>query len=211
MDLQAIEARLEAATPGPWDFDTIPETGESRVVVRSNAGDPMLEVSVATHGVSAEDAEFLAHAPEDIQTLIAEVLELEAWKREALTVMDGLQELGKALGLPIGEQVTGPEALAKVKELKESRDGWVSYMMEMVVTKQELEAVKHIHRKMPIYDTTIDDCSEHDEHNREPIEIDGEWYCDQHVAFYACAECRDSDGEYVDYPCSTARALGVTE
>ena len=73
MDLQAIEARLEAATPGPWDFDTIPETGESRVVVRSNAGDPMLEVSVATHGVSAEDAEFLAHAPEDIRALLAEV------------------------------------------------------------------------------------------------------------------------------------------
>ena len=70
MDLQAIEARLEAATQGPWDVDTIPETGESRVVVRSNTGDPMLDVSVATHGVRSEDAEFIAHAPEDIRALI---------------------------------------------------------------------------------------------------------------------------------------------
>ena len=71
MDLQEIEARLEAATPGPWDFETIPETGESRVVVRSNTGDPMLDVSVAPHGVRAEDAEFIAHAPEDMRALIA--------------------------------------------------------------------------------------------------------------------------------------------
>ena len=73
MDLQAIEARLEAATQGPWDVETIPETGESRVVVRSNTGDSMLDVSVATHGVRAEDAEFIAHAPEDIRALIEEV------------------------------------------------------------------------------------------------------------------------------------------
>ena len=73
MDLQAIEARLETATQGPWDVETIPETGESRVVVRSNTGDPMLDVSVATHGVRAEDAEFIAHAPEDIRALLDEV------------------------------------------------------------------------------------------------------------------------------------------
>ena len=70
MDLQAIEARLEAATQGPWDVETIPETGESRVFVRSNTGDPMLDVSVAPHGVRAEDAEFIAHAPEDMKLLL---------------------------------------------------------------------------------------------------------------------------------------------
>ena len=70
MDLQEIEARLEAATQGPWDFETIPETGESRVIVRSNTGDPMLDVSVAPNGVRAEDAEFIAHAPEDMKLLL---------------------------------------------------------------------------------------------------------------------------------------------
>ena len=75
-EIQEIEARLEAATQGPWDFETIPETGESRVFVRSNTGDPMLDVSVAPHGVRAEDAEFIAHAPKDIRALIDEVTDL---------------------------------------------------------------------------------------------------------------------------------------
>ena len=75
-EIQEIEARLEAATQGPWDVETIPETGESRVIVRSNTGDPMLDVSVAPHGVRAEDAEFIAHAPEDIRALIDEVTDL---------------------------------------------------------------------------------------------------------------------------------------
>ena len=141
-EIQEIEARLEAATQGPWDVETIPETGESRVIVRSNTGDPMLDVSVAPHGVRAEDAEFIAHAPKDIRALIAEVKRLEAWKREAVTVMDGLQGLGEALRLPLGEQVTGRTALEKVKELIKSRDAWASHMMGIAVTRQKLEAVE---------------------------------------------------------------------
>ena len=141
-EIQEIEARLEAATPGQWDVETIPETGESRVFVRSNTGDPMLDVSVAPHGVRAEDAEFIAHAPEDIRALIEEVGRLEAWKREAVTVMDGLQGLGEALRLPLGEQVTGRTALEKVKELIKSRDAWASHMMGIAVTRQKLEAVE---------------------------------------------------------------------
>ena len=72
-EIQEIEARLEAATQGTWDVETIHETGEYRVVVRSNTGDPMLDVSVAPHGVRAEDAEFIAYAPEDIRALLDEV------------------------------------------------------------------------------------------------------------------------------------------
>ena len=72
-EIQEIEARLAAATPGLWDVETIPETGESRVVVRSNTGDPMLDVSVAPNGVRVEDAEFIAYAPEDIRALLDEV------------------------------------------------------------------------------------------------------------------------------------------
>ena len=68
-EIQEIEARLAAATPGLWDVETIPETGESRVVVRSNTGDPMLDVSVAPNGVRVEDAEFIAYAPEVLNNL----------------------------------------------------------------------------------------------------------------------------------------------
>ena len=42
--------------------------------------------------------------------LLAEVERLTRWKAEALPVMTGLQELGKALGLTLGESITGPSA-----------------------------------------------------------------------------------------------------
>lgn len=43
----------------------------------------------------------------------------EQWKTEALPVIDGLQELGAALGIPLGKRITGPDALAAVKALTE--------------------------------------------------------------------------------------------
>ena len=41
---------------------------------------------------------------------------LAQWKCEALPVMDGLQELGGALDLPLGAHITGPMALAEVRK-----------------------------------------------------------------------------------------------
>ena len=52
----------------------------------------------------------------------AEVERLRRWKAEALPVLDGLQELGKALGLPLGSRITGREALAAVERLTRERD-----------------------------------------------------------------------------------------
>jgi hypothetical protein len=43
---------------------------------------------------------------------------LARWKAEALEVIGGLQELGKALDLRLGERITGPAALVAVKKLK---------------------------------------------------------------------------------------------
>ncbi len=91
-EIQEIEARLAAATPGQWDVETIPETGESRVFVRSNTGDPMLDVSVAPHGVRAEDAEFIAYAPEDIRALIDEVGRLTVEHLKMRIERDNLRE-----------------------------------------------------------------------------------------------------------------------
>ena len=143
MDLQPIEARLEAAPePEKWQVE---EGWEGyRVFYKDDGpGDlPIAEgICQGTDGGEAL-AEFIAHAPEDIRALIAEVKRLEAWKREAVTVMDGLQGLGEALRLPLGEQVTGRTALEKVKELIKSRDAWASHMMGIAVTRQKLEAVE---------------------------------------------------------------------
>ena len=180
-EIQEIEARLAAATPGQWDVETIPETGESRVFVRSNTGDPMLDVSVAPHGVRAEDAEFIAYAPEDIRALIEEVGRLTVEHLEMRIERDNL------------------------------RDRRDYYRKAVMKADGEIEAVRELHRKMPLYDTPADECAEHDQ-DVYGIELDsGEWYCSEHIAEWVCSECFNDGGEYVDYPCETARALGVTE
>lgn len=53
----------------------------------------------------------------DVPRLLAEIERLTNWKASALTVMDGLQELGQALGLPLGERITGPLARAAAEAL----------------------------------------------------------------------------------------------
>lgn len=50
--------------------------------------------------------------------LLAEVDRLARWKAEATEVMLGLQDLGRALNLPLGERVTGPAALAEIDRLR---------------------------------------------------------------------------------------------
>lgn len=49
-------------------------------------------------------------SPEQYRDQVKLVAVLETWKDEAMEVMDGLDALGKALGLPLGEQITGTAA-----------------------------------------------------------------------------------------------------
>ena len=83
--------------------------------------------------------------------------------------------------------------------------------MKLEAAQFQIEEVKELHRKMPLYDTPSEECAEHDQ-DVYSIELDsGEWYCSEHIAEWVCSECFNDGGEYVDYPCETARALGVTE
>ena len=56
------------------------------------------------------------------QALREEIARLSRWKEEELPVLDGLQDLGRALGLTLGERTTGPAALAAVEELQAALD-----------------------------------------------------------------------------------------
>ena len=58
----------------------------------------------------------------DALWLVEQVESLERWKVEAIEVMSGLRELGRALGLGLGVQITGPAALAEVERLTAERD-----------------------------------------------------------------------------------------
>lgn len=44
---------------------------------------------------------------------------LRRWKSEALIVMEGLQDLGRALGVPLGVSITGPEAVRAAEILRD--------------------------------------------------------------------------------------------
>ena len=62
--------------------------------------------------------------------IIEQVESLERWKFEAIEVMSGLRELGKALGLGLGVQITGPAALAEVERLTAERDALAAQVAE---------------------------------------------------------------------------------
>lgn len=66
-ELDVIEARLKAATPGPW----VAPCGALGTDVRTLGG-----ASVADDVKRADDADFIAHAPTDIAALLAEVRRL---------------------------------------------------------------------------------------------------------------------------------------
>ena len=50
--------------------------------------------------------------------LMAEIQRLKRWKAEAKPAMDGLQELGDALGISLGQRITGVEAKVAVEQLR---------------------------------------------------------------------------------------------
>lgn len=63
------------------------------------------------HKERAGDWEVRAVAAED------EVERLRGWKEEAVPILAGLQDLGHALGVPLGHSITGPETAEKARAL----------------------------------------------------------------------------------------------
>lgn len=71
--------------------------------------------------------------------------------------------------------------------------------------------VEALHRRYGIFeleDSCPDTSDEHrEEHHHECADEVGEFYCDQMPVGAVCDECRTEDGERVDWPCQTVRAL----
>ena len=82
--LAEIEARAEAATPGPWDFDDTCEYGPT--ISRDPGGsDPEMIIDDVLSIRRVPDAEFTAHARTDIPYLVRLLT-------AALTVVETAQE-----------------------------------------------------------------------------------------------------------------------
>ena len=121
--LDEIKARADAATEGPWvrDMHSPDMSGRSGWYIRGPRKLGLRSMVLNSRMLSG-DAEFVEAAREDVPWLVDQVESLERWKVEALEVMSGLRELGKALGLGLGVQITGPAALAEVTRLTAERD-----------------------------------------------------------------------------------------
>ena len=86
-EIQEIEARLAAATPGPWSRSGY-DVGQ---VVYGPGGQPDLIGPISTNS-DIEDAEFIAHAPKDVRALIDEVGRLTVEHLEMRIERDNLRE-----------------------------------------------------------------------------------------------------------------------
>lgn len=87
-ELAAIEARLRAATPGPWAEVTTEDSSCGRVYAIGR-NDEALVACVSCndfecHPMCDADAEFIANAPTDIAALLAEVAEFRAHVSRAI-------------------------------------------------------------------------------------------------------------------------------
>lgn len=94
IDLEAIKARCEAATPGPWEWMSPPWTTDPRVLVR-RIGDNVeasfqvidADPSGGEYSLAIDpggpDAAFIAHARTDVPALVAEVEQLRKALDEA--------------------------------------------------------------------------------------------------------------------------------
>ena len=131
--LDEIKARADAATEGPWvrDMHSPDMSGRSGWYIRGPRKLGLRSMVLNARMLSG-DAEFVEAAREDVPWLVDQVESLERWKFEACEVMSGLRELGKALGLGLGVQITGPAALAEVARLTAERDAAVKRLERVI-------------------------------------------------------------------------------
>lgn len=123
LELQALRARLRAASSGPWSVQRIPNSFDS------HAGDrfthpcvrgfrvPRRLYNLAWQQVEA-DAEFMAHARQDIPTLLEEVEHLKATIEECRVAVTDMrqrrshlirEDLSRVEEFLVAEQTRWPE------------------------------------------------------------------------------------------------------
>ena len=167
--LAEIKARADSATPGPWLQDgpwwtddggpeptalpCVVDVDRALVVFPPDATD----VGMKRPEDRAANMAFIAAAREDVPWLVSEVERLERWKAEALEVISGLQELGKALGLRPGVQITGPAALAEVARLTAERDALAAKVARVEALADAADDTDGEHSHRP-YDGVDWDC-----------------------------------------------------
>ncbi|AXH49052.1 hypothetical protein SEA_ECLIPTUS_101 [Gordonia phage Ecliptus] len=88
LDLDAIEARADAATEESWE-------------IRDGFIYP-LSIRCSLGGIKLSDAEFIAHARTDVPALVSRVRDLEAREKRVRTVLDAEEEVVESAAVDYG-------------------------------------------------------------------------------------------------------------
>ena len=120
--VQGVESFLAEPDPTVEIAELLAEVDEAQAEAHNAQADydrrgERLWRLAALAGWTPDEADNDATAELYIKNRLAEVRLLARWKNEALPVIAGLQELGAALGIPLGKHITGPDALEAVKAL----------------------------------------------------------------------------------------------
>ncbi len=128
-DLRAENDRLRQISNvnGDWNVKFLHEQAVTRdAVARAEAAEELAALQNGRAGVAEAERDRLAR-----------------WKSEAWPVMEGMQDLGKALGLPLGERITGPAAVeaadvlrAELDELREQNQRFAARLGGYATTMQ---------------------------------------------------------------------------
>ena len=115
--------------------------------------------------------------------------------------------------------MSDPAVEAAARAFAQVEDDDLAYASErdtsIAAAREALAPIRALHRKVPLYLTC-----DYDGHlDRDVCEsgfesADGEWLCPECTGDdveYACAECRDEDGDNQDWPCATAKRAYPSE
>lgn len=87
-NIDAIQARADSATPGPWELDEYDQAERAWVIMNSGVGPyqhAVAAVSILWTRPRAEaNARFIAHARQDVDVLLAMVDRLELAQAQAI-------------------------------------------------------------------------------------------------------------------------------
>lgn len=191
LDLEPIKERLDEATPGPWEFHVLPQSvGITVATIHSEHGPRetcwTVELPPEIGGMGTEkDAEFIAHAPDDIAALVAEVERLRGQVDELATLWEAATDaVNLDTDASLGEWQTAFDGLVAKYHESGYRAGSQDSPTENTAIRALIDAARALHKPLDALNTNSNRIGQ------------------------VCLGCGQDNGNWNEYPCPTIRALG---
>lgn len=190
--LAAIAARAEAATEGPWlsSHNITENTYDVSVLYADGIG-----VVIADCRRRAADAEFIAHARQDVPDLIAALQAAEAEVERLRELLHDCRENSTTLRELVDGRDAGEANL---------REHILALTAERDAARAQVRVVEALHKPETKTRLTEKCVTTHYHHRSDPKADPWLPTCDEEYTF--CAH-ESEKYRHVDYPCATVRAI----